>query len=143
MKTVWLIEALRIFVVYALPSTVAIGTLALFFRVLSRMKHLEARLTGSEGTVKSDIASLFKGLTNLKRELAEAPQEQATAAPSVGASAPTRAKALKMHRLGQSVEQIASMLRMPKGDVILLLKVHGIVLRTFEPQQKTLNGTAD
>ena len=143
MNTLWLIEALRIFVVYALPGTVAIGTLALFFLALSRMKRLEARLTGSEETMKSDIASLFKDLTNLKRELAEAPQEQATAAPSVGASAPTRAKALKMHRLGQSVEQISSVLRMPKGDVVLLLKVHGIVLRTFEPQQKSLNGTAD
>jgi len=143
MKTVWLIEAMRIFVIYALPGTVAIGTLALFVRVLVRMKHLEARLTGSEETVKSDIASVFQGLTTLKREMAEAPDEQVKALPSVGASAPTRAKALKMHRLGQSAEQIASVLRMPKGDVVLLLKVHGIVLRTFEPQQKTLNETAD
>lgn len=142
MNTGWIVEALRIFVVYALPGTVAIGTLVLFFRVLGRMKHLEARLNSSEA-LKSDIAGLSSGLTNLKREMAEAPEEREKTDPGAGATAAMRAKALKMHRLGQSAEQIASTLRMSKGDVILLLKVHGIVLRAFEPQQKTLNGAAD
>src|ERR1700736_909840 len=99
MNTVWIVEALRIFVVYALPGTVAIGTLVLFFRVLGQMKHLEARLTGSE-VLKSDIAGLSRGLTNLKREMAEVPEEREKNDPGAGANAAMRAKALKMHRLG-------------------------------------------
>jgi hypothetical protein len=143
MNTQWL-EAARIFVLYVLPVTVAAGTLALFFRVLGRMKHIETRLSSTEKDLRRETAMLSNRLTSLEKEAETTPNDRAKAlTPSAGANATTRAKALKMHRLGQSAEQIASTLRLPRGDVILLLKVHGIVLRTFEPQQKTLNGMAD
>ena len=49
----------------------------------------------------------------------------------------TRRKVLKMHRLGSSVEQIAKALRLSKGEVMLLLKVHTIILR---PVERTAGG---
>ncbi len=54
-----------------------------------------------------------------------------------------------MHRLGQSPDRIAGALRVPKGEVDLLVKVHKIVMRPYEEVragavggrgcQKTLN----
>jgi hypothetical protein len=43
-----------------------------------------------------------------------------------------RSKVLKMHRLGQSPERIADNLRVPQGEVDLLVKVHQIVMRPYE-----------
>ena len=37
-----------------------------------------------------------------------------------------------MHRLGQSPDRIAGSLRLPKGEVDLLVKVHRIVMRPYE-----------
>jgi hypothetical protein len=37
-----------------------------------------------------------------------------------------------MHRLGQPVERIAERLRVPRGEVDLLVKVHAIVMRTYQ-----------
>jgi hypothetical protein len=49
-----------------------------------------------------------------------------------GLNTTLRSKVLKMHRLGQSSERIAGTLRVPKGEVDLLLKVHRIVMRPYE-----------
>jgi len=43
-----------------------------------------------------------------------------------------RSKVLKMHRLGQPADRIADNLRVPKGEVDLLVKVHQIVMRPYE-----------
>jgi hypothetical protein len=45
-----------------------------------------------------------------------------------------RSKVLKMHRLGQPIERIADNLRVPKGEVDLLVKVHQIVMRPYQKQ---------
>ena len=37
-----------------------------------------------------------------------------------------------MHRLGQSPDRIVGALRVPKGEVDLLVKVHKIVMRPYE-----------
>jgi hypothetical protein len=100
----------------------------------------------------AEAGSLSKALATLKAEV-DAAAEAAPAVPlSAGSNATMRAKVLKMHRLGQSVDQISSTLRLSRGEVLLLLKVHKIVLRTFEADQKdaempifdikTLNGLA-
>ena len=39
---------------------------------------------------------------------------------------------LKLHRLGQPLDRIAGSLRVPKGEVDLLVKVHKIVMRPYE-----------
>jgi len=137
-------DAARIFVLFVLPCTIAAATLALFFRVLGRMKRLDARLASAEANLKAEYGALAKSFSSLEREVAATVEEQAQASiPSAGPNSAKRSKALKMHRLGQSIEQIASMLHLPKGDVALLLKVHGIVLRSLEPQENTLNESSE
>jgi hypothetical protein len=49
-----------------------------------------------------------------------------------GLNSTLRGKVLKMHRLGQPADRIAEMLRVPRGEVDLLVKVHAIVMRTYQ-----------
>ena len=143
MNAAWF-DAARIFVLYVLPCTIAAATLTLFLRVLGRMKRLDARLASAETNLKAECGSLAKSLSNLEKEVAATAAEQGqTLVPGAGPNSTKRTKALKMHRLGQSVEQIASVLHLPKGDVVLLLKVHGIVLKSLEPQENTLNESSE
>ena len=96
MNTAWL-EAARIFVLYLLPWTVAIGTLVLFFRVLKWMKRIETRFDGTEKDLRQETAAVFRRLTSLESEVTATSDEQAKAVPSRGdAGATTRAKALKI-----------------------------------------------
>ena len=50
--------------------------------------------------------------------------------PKPGLNLSKRSQALRMHRRGEGVEQIASALELPRQEVDLLLKVHRIVLST-------------
>ena len=52
-----------------------------------------------------------------------------------GLNTTLRSKVLKMHRMGQSMDHIADSLRVPKGEVDLLVKVHRIVMRPYEDGQ--------
>jgi hypothetical protein len=50
--------------------------------------------------------------------------------PRLGLNLNKRSQALRLHRCGESTEQIASSLQLPRQEVDLLLKVHRIVLST-------------
>ncbi|MGA2595738.1 MAG: hypothetical protein ABSH09_01875 [Bryobacteraceae bacterium] len=152
MKAAYGIQAIGIFLQYVLPAAISLAALPLFLRTLGRIQRLEAQIVRNSEEVKAEAASLSKALATLKSEV-DATAEAAPAVPlSAGSNATMRAKVLKMHRLGQSVDQISSTLRLSRGEVLLLLKVHKIVLRTFEADQKdaempvfdikTLNGLA-
>ena len=52
-----------------------------------------------------------------------------------GLNTTLRSKVLKMHRMGQSMDHIADSLRVPRGEVDLLVKVHRIVMRPYEDGQ--------
>jgi hypothetical protein len=56
------------------------------------------------------------------------PMEIAPAPPRHGLSPPRRTQALRMHRRGESPEQIAAALGIPLAEVDLLLKAHRIVM---------------
>ena len=143
MNATWF-EGARIFVLFVLPCTIAAAMLAVLLGVLGRMKRLEIRLASSEENLKTECGTLARGLNTLEKEVAAASDERAHEPPAGTAqNSAKRAKALKMHRLGQSIEQISTALRLPRGDVVMLLKVHGIVLRSLEPQEKTLNESSD
>ncbi len=159
MKTAYGLQAIGIFLQYVLPAAISLAALPLFLKMMGRIQRLEAQIARTGEEMKAEGASLTKGLATLRTEM-EAAAEAAPAGPSsagssatsAGSNATMRAKVLKMHRLGQSVDQIASTLRLSRGEVLLLLKVHRIVLRTFEADQKdaempifdikTLNGLA-
>jgi hypothetical protein len=152
MKTAYGLEAIGIFLQYVLPAAISLAALPLFLKTLGRIQRLEAQIVRNSEEAKAEAGSLSKALATLKAEV-DAAAEAAPAVPlSAGSNATMRAKVLKMHRLGQSVDQISSTLRLSRGEVLLLLKVHKIVLRTFEADQKdaempifdikTLNGLA-
>ncbi len=155
MRTAYVFQAIGIFLQYVLPAAISLASLPLFLKMLGRIQRLEAQIGRTSEEVKAEAASLSKAVATLKGEMDKA-AEAAEVAPAVplspGGNATMRAKVLKMHRLGQSVDQISSTLRLSRGEVLLLLKVHRIVLRTFEADQKdaelpifdikTLNGLA-
>jgi hypothetical protein len=152
MKTVYVWDAIRIFMQFVLPSAISLAALPVCLKMLGRMKRLEAQIGRTGEELNGQTSILSKDLAALKTEV-ETSSEAAPAVPlSAGSNATVRAKVLKMNRLGQSVDQIAESLHLSRGEVLLLLKVHRIVLRTFEADQKdaempifdikTLNGLA-
>jgi hypothetical protein len=93
-----------------------------------RISKLEPRIY--ESTAKSnEINVLERRLEEL--ESGAAAGEPAAARPR-SLNGTVRSKVLKMHRLGQPPERIADTLKVPKGEVDLLVKVHRIVMRPYE-----------
>lgn len=117
--------------------------LAVIFGLSQRVRQLRARTVKQEKTleaettrVSGEMADLKNRMSELERELEHAHRATDTAVPAtpVGSSVnhTLRSKVLKMHRLGQSADRIADSLRVPQGEVDLLVKVHKIVMRPYE-----------
>jgi hypothetical protein len=117
--------------------------LAVLLGVNQRVRDLRARAGQQEKTLETATARLSAEIVELKGQILEL--EQADRSLTSGGSAPgsaaasgnsvnntLRSKVLKMHRLGQSADRIAGALRVPKGEVDLLVKVHKIVMRPYE-----------
>jgi hypothetical protein len=110
--------------------------LGLFFQLARTVEKLRSRLAKLEAQVHhaTDLSARISGL-NLRIEELEssggARTEALTGKPGA-LSGTVRSKVLKMHRLGQAPEKIADNLRVPKGEVDLLVKVHQIVMRPYE-----------
>src|ERR1019366_4063292 len=94
-------------------------------------------------TLETETARLSAEITELKSHILELEQTgnslaSGTAAPGSAAATGNsvnntlRSKVLKLHRLGQSPDRIAGSLRVPRGEVDLLVKVHKIVMRPYE-----------
>ena len=130
-----------------LPYLTVIANLVLVLGILlglnQRIRQLGARTGQQEKTLETETARLSSEIVQLKGQIQEL--EQAGNAPGTGTAAPSaapvtgssvnntlRSKVLKMHRLGQSPDRIAGALRVPKGEVDLLVKVHKIVMRPYE-----------
>jgi hypothetical protein len=130
-----------------LPYLTVIANLALVLVILlgvnQRVGQLQARAGKQEKTLQTETARLTAEIAELKGQILELEQTSTSIASSVPASGPApatgnsvnntlRSKVLKMHRLGQSPDRIAGALRVPKGEVDLLVKVHKIVMRPYE-----------
>jgi anti-sigma28 factor (negative regulator of flagellin synthesis) len=108
----------------------------LFYGISQRLRKLRDRVarfeerTQTEGAKStSDMSALIQRLDQFETSI------HSSVAPTGNGSSVNstiRSKALKMHRLGQSPERIAATLRVPKGEVDLLVKVHKIVMRPYE-----------
>lgn len=106
------------------------------FSALSRtVDKLRSRLGKFEAQMQQ-VTNFSAGLGELNRKIEELESGQTGSEIPTGKSASlngtVRSKVLKMHRLGQPVERIADNLRVPKGEVDLLVKVHQIVMRPYE-----------
>ncbi len=130
-----------------LPYLTVAGNLVLVLGVLlglnQRVRQLQTRTGKQEKTLQAETARLATEIAELKGRILELEQTDNSIAPAATAtgSAPVtgnsvnntlRSKVLKMHRLGQSADRIAGSLRVPKGEVDLLVKVHKIVMRPYE-----------
>jgi hypothetical protein len=74
----------------------------------------------------------FEDLAARVEELERRPGEAGLLpVPKSGLNLSKRSQALRMHRRGETPEQIAAALELPLQEVELLLKVHGIVLRSI------------
>jgi hypothetical protein len=110
--------------------------LGLFLQLARTVEKLRSRLAKLEAQVQqaTDLSARISGLNLRIEELESSGGARAEALPGKpGAlSGTVRSKVLKMHRLGQPAERIADNLRVPKGEVDLLVKVHQIVMRPYE-----------
>ena len=135
-----------------LPYLTVAANLALVLGILlglsKRVRQLHDRACRQERTLETETARLAAEITGLKGQVLRLEQtvlEQtssslAAAAAAAGTAAGAgnsvnstlRSKVLKLHRLGQSPDRIAGALRVPQGEVDLLVKVHKIVMHPYE-----------
>lgn len=128
-----------------LPYLTVAANLALVLGILlglhQRVRELRAQAGRQEKTLTAETTRLSAEIVELKGHILEL--EQASSSMAAG-TAPTavatgnsvnntlRSKVLKLHRLGQAPDRIAGSLRVPRGEVDLLVKVHKIVMRPYE-----------
>ena len=110
--------------------------LGLFFQLSRTVEKLRSRLSKLEAQAKQ-TAELNARISGLNLRIEELESVGCHGVPALTAkpgalSGTVRSKVLKMHRLGQAPEKIADNLRVPKGEVDLLVKVHQIVMRPYE-----------
>jgi hypothetical protein len=129
-----------------LPYLTVVANLALVLGILlgvsQRVRELRARAGKHEKTFQEETTRLTAEIAELKSHILELEQAGQSLAPAAASPAPAatgnsvnntlRSKVLKLHRLGQSPDRIAGSLRLPKGEVDLLVKVHKIVMRPYE-----------
>jgi hypothetical protein len=129
-----------------LPYLTVTANLALVLGILlglnQRVRELRARAVKQDKTLETETARLSAEIAELKGKIVELEQTDdsrssvavaaSTAATGNSVNNTLRSKVLKMHRLGQSPDRIAGALRVPKGEVDLLVKVHKIVMRPYE-----------
>jgi hypothetical protein len=123
---------------YLLLSAVIVIALGLFLGLNQRVQRLRSLVARFNQCSEARAMELANRLVELRQRMTEAshtpavppvPEEAASSALLEGA---TRGRVLKMHRLGQSGDRIAGALRLPKGDVDLLIKVNRIAMRPYE-----------
>jgi hypothetical protein len=107
--------------------------LGLFYGINRRVRRLRKQVGNSESSIQAETAQLANSINELKRKFEDWEKDEGMAGASLepGLTDMARAKVLKMHRVGQAPDQIASKLRLPKGEIDLLIKVHQIVMRPY------------
>jgi hypothetical protein len=110
-------------------TAAALVCLMLFMSLKVQIRGIQARLRAFEA--KASNESIGKEPIVSEAE----PEEERSmlmTVPRAGLDTTMRSKVLRMHRAGQSAGDIAASLRMPKGEVDLLVKVHEIELGSLE-----------
>jgi hypothetical protein len=121
---------------YLLLAANTVLLLALFFGINQRVRKMGARFNAREAAMEKEAARISNAMRELDGRLAiqerEDRQFESTEPGVSGLNGTLRGKVLKMHRLGQPADRISEVLRVPRGEVDLLVKVHAIVMRTYQ-----------
>jgi hypothetical protein len=130
---------MRIFVAllpYLLLAANTVLLLALFFGINQRLRKFGARSIAREAGLQQESVRISNVMSELNTRIGilekEDRQPGNTEPGASGLNSTLRGKVLKMHRLGQPAERISEVLRVPRGEVDLLVKVHAIVMRTYQ-----------
>jgi hypothetical protein len=91
-----------------------------------RQQPAEAESGGAGAELRHALETLAAQVHELRSLPPAVPGDPAAARPGLNLS--KRSQALRMHRRGESAEQIAGALQVPRQEVDLLVKVHRIVL---------------
>jgi hypothetical protein len=123
-----------LFVAALALASAGLGTLLLCHAV-ALWRAANRRGTSQQGRYEAALSALQASVDELaaRIEVVELRPAATGAAspPRLGLNLGKRSQALRMHRRGDSPEQIAAALELPRQEVDLLLKVHRIVLASF------------
>ena len=106
--------------------------LYLFSTLKMEAAKLEKRSQDKWNALTEAVSALRSELEETRAELREVKEQSGMLVPPAptasGLNLNKRGQVLQMHRRGQSTDQIAASLGLPRTEVDLLLKVHQIVL---------------
>lgn len=110
-----------------------VGCLLLYFSQLRALARLRAELAARQEAWAAEAAALRRSLQAMAQELEETRKQaqERLPPPRQSMNLSRRSQALRMHRLGESPEQIAAALGVSRTEVELLLKVHETVLESL------------
>ena len=102
------------------------------FRAKAMMRAARESAAAAQAKLEADVKSMRETIEGLAAQVHEAQQQPrmipVPAVPKPGMNLSKRSQALRMHRRGDGVGQIAEALDIPFQEVDLLLKVHRIVI---------------
>jgi len=116
-------------------TATALVCLMLFMSIKVQLRGIQARLRAFEENARKSATNEELAVADRNKKAKIPPEDDRPILvnlPKAGLDQTARSKVLKMHRAGQSSEDIAASLRMPKGEVDLLVKVHEIELGALE-----------
>jgi len=122
-----------------LPYLTVAGNLVIVLGVLlgvsQSVRRLRRETSARDAALQAENARLAATLNDLQNQIRQVDSGASESAWTTTANVldgSLRTKALKMHRLGQAPGRIADTLRVPKGEVDLMVKVHQIVMQPHE-----------
>jgi len=128
---------LLILLPYIAVAATLILVLGLYIATNRNVSKMRGRLVQSEAKLEAEATQVRAAMGELKQKFTftgttEIAFVDGALAGGHSLNTTLRSKVLKMHQLGHPVERIADSLRVSKGEVDLLVKVHQIVMRPYE-----------
>jgi hypothetical protein len=120
---------------YLLLTANTVLLLVLFLGINQRVRKLGARMHPRAADMEKEAARISNAMSELNSRISILEKEDrqlGSTELATGLNSTLRGKVLKMHRLGQPADRISEVLRVPRGEVDLLVKVHAIVMRTYQ-----------
>jgi hypothetical protein len=119
----WILSPVTIYAVIAMALT---GTLVLFITAKLEIQRVLSAARDARDSVDCAIQEMSVGIEQLRTEMSlPVPVWAPAAGPALNLT--KRTQAMRMLRRGESVESIASALRAPRNEIVLLVKVQQVV----------------